>query len=190
MQGNDLRKYYGLKFVTSSLEKKAEVATIKEKLDQDSTRVPVAAPEITESKSVKVESLEQKRPIPLSVVCEIAASAACYIRSQANGLLSLSSKSHEEDGGIDSSICGDQPEMDGENSPRVYNSEVAAYMAASAMTAVVRAGEKEKEETAKDLQSLHSSPCEWFVCDDLSTYTRSFVIQVVVQFFVSHFIFC
>ncbi|XWS46203.1 hypothetical protein CRYUN_Cryun14cG0044600 [Craigia yunnanensis] len=174
---NELRKYYGLKFVTSSLEKKAEVATIKEKLDQDSTRVPVAATEITKSKSVKVESSEQKRPIPLFVVCEIAASAACYVRSRANGLLSPGSKSHEEDGGIDSCRCDDQSEMEGENSPRVYNSEVAVYMAASTMTAVVRAGEKEKQETAKDLQSLHSSPCEWFVCDDLSTYTRSFVIQ-------------
>lgn len=193
MQGNELRKYYGLKFVTSSLEKKAAVAAIKEKLDQDSTRVPVAVPENTESKSLTVESSEQKRPIRLSVVSEIAASAACYVRSRANGLLSPGSKSHEEEEGgtgtlMDSCRSGDQPEVGGENSPpRVYNSEVAAYMAASTMTAVVRAGEKEKQETAKDLQSLHSSPCEWFICDDLSTYTRCFVIQVAVQFLVSYF---
>ncbi|XVE77266.1 hypothetical protein DITRI_Ditri13aG0048400 [Diplodiscus trichospermus] len=177
IQENDLRKYYGLRFVTSSLEKKEEVATIKAKLDQDSTRVPVAAPEITESKPAKVEGSEQKRPTRLSVVCEIAASAACYVRSRANGLLSPGSKSQEEDCRIDSCRCGDQPEMEGENSPRLYNSEVAAYVAASTMTAVVRAGEKEKQEAAKDLQSPHSSPCEWFVCDDLSTYTRTFVIQ-------------
>ncbi|XVF80220.1 hypothetical protein PTKIN_Ptkin15bG0053600 [Pterospermum kingtungense] len=178
IKGNDLRKHYGLKFVTSSLEKKAAVATIKEKLDQDSTRVPVAVPENTESKSVKVESTEQKRHIRLSVVTEIAASAARYVRSRTNDLLSPGSKSHEEDGGgVDSCRCEDQPETEGENSSRLYNSEVAVYMAASAMTAVVRAGEKEKQETAKDLQSLHSSPCEWFVCDDLSTYTRCFVIQ-------------
>ncbi|XVF22394.1 hypothetical protein REPUB_Repub12eG0168500 [Reevesia pubescens] len=174
---NDLRKYYGLKFVTSSLEKKAEVATIKANLDQDSTRVPVGAAETTESKSEKAEGSEQKRPIRLNVVYEIAASAACYVQSRAKGLLSPGSKSHEDDDGMDSCRCGDQPEVEGENSPRVYNSEVAAYMAASAMTAVVRAGEKEKQETAKNLQSLHSSPCEWFVCDDLSTYTRCFVIQ-------------
>ncbi|XVF33187.1 hypothetical protein REPUB_Repub17cG0146900 [Reevesia pubescens] len=174
IKGNYLRKYYGLKFVTSSVEKKAEAATIKAKLDQDSTGVPVAA---AESKSDKVEGLEQKRSISLSVVYEIAASAACYVQSRAKGLLSPGSKSHEEDGDMDSYRCGDQPEMEVENSPRVYNSEVAAYMAASAMTSVVRAGEKEKQETAKDLQSPNSSPCEWFVCDDLSTYTRSFVIQ-------------
>ncbi|XP_022735468.1 uncharacterized protein LOC111288739 [Durio zibethinus] len=152
IEENDLRNYSGLKFVTSSLERKAEVATIKAKFDQDSTRVPVSAPEITKLESMKAESSEQKRrPIRLSVVSEIAASAACYIQSQ--------------------------PEMEGENLTRVYNSEVAAYMAASTMTVVVRAGEKEKLKAAKDLQSLHSSPCEWFVCDDLSTYTRSFVIQ-------------
>ncbi|XP_021280165.1 uncharacterized protein LOC110413618 [Herrania umbratica] len=168
----DLRKYYGLQFVTSSLEKKAEVATIKAKLDQDSTRVPVAASENTESKSEKGRTL-----LPLSVVYEIAASAACYVQSRAKGLLSPGSKSQEDAGCMDSCRSGNQPEMEGENLPRVYNSEVAAYVAASTMTAVVRAGEKEKQETAKDLQSLDSSPCEWFVCDDLSTYTRSFVIQ-------------
>ncbi|OMO64289.1 Lipase, class 3 [Corchorus capsularis] len=177
IKAKDLRKHYGLRFVTSSLEKKAEAAMIKEKLDQDSTRVPIATREAIESKSEKAES-GRKRPIRLSVVYEIAASAACYVQSQAKGLLSARSSSQDEDDGMDSCRCGDQPEMEGGNSPdRVYNSEVAAYMAASAMTAVVRAGEKEKQETAKDLQSLHSSPCEWFVCDDLSTYTRCFVIQ-------------
>ncbi|TYG93438.1 hypothetical protein ES288_A11G110400v1 [Gossypium darwinii] len=172
----DLRKYYGLRFVTSSLEKKAKAAKIKAKLDQDSTRVPIA--ETSESESKKVESKEWKHPIRISVVYEIAASAACYVQSQAKGLLSPGSKSQEEEDDMNSCRISEQPEMEGENSPpRVYNSEVAALMAAEAMTAVVRAGEKEKQETAKDLQSLHSSPCEWFVCDDLNTYTRCFVIQ-------------
>ncbi|GMI66784.1 PLASTID LIPASE1 [Hibiscus trionum] len=177
----DLRKYYGLRFVTSSLEKKAEaeaeVGTIKAKLDQDSTRVPVSAPvpETYAPKSGKVKGKERKRPIRLSVVYEIAASAACYVQSQAKGLLSPRSKSEEDQ--MDKCRFQDQPEMENENSPRVYNSEVAAFMAAEAMTVVVRAGEKKKQETAKDLQSPHSSPCEWFVCDDLSTYTRCFVIQ-------------
>ncbi|XP_044500967.1 phospholipase A1 PLIP1, chloroplastic-like [Mangifera indica] len=45
------------------------------------------------------------------------------------------------------------------------------------LMAVVVAGEKEKLEAAKGLKSLHSSPREWFVCDDPSTFTRCFVIQ-------------
>ncbi|XP_017636380.1 phospholipase A1 PLIP1, chloroplastic [Gossypium arboreum] len=174
IEGMELRKYYGLKFVTSSIEKKAEVATIKAKMDQDSIRVPVATPKSTELE--KVKGTETKRLISLSAVYEIAASAAYYVQSRAKGLLSPGFKSPVEDE-RDSRRSGDEHEMEGENSPRVYNSEVAAYMAASAMTAVVRSGEKEKQETAKDLQSLQSSPCEWFVCDELSTYTRCFVIQ-------------
>lgn len=62
--------------------------------------------------------------------------------------------------------------------PRVKKSEVAAFVAASTMTAVIAAEENEKMEAAKKLQSLQSSPCEWFVCDDYSTYTHCFVIQV------------
>jgi hypothetical protein len=31
---------------------------------------------------------------------------------------------------------------------------------------------------AKDLESYHSCPCEWFVCDDVSSCTRYLVIQV------------
>ncbi|KAH1081030.1 hypothetical protein J1N35_020791 [Gossypium stocksii] len=129
----DLRKYYGLRFITSSLEKKVKAAKIKAKLDQDSTRVPVIETSKSESKKL-----------------------------QAKGLLSPGSKSQEEDDDMNSCRISEQLEMEGENSPlRVYNSEVAALMAAEAMTIVVRAGEKEKQETAKDLQSLHSSPCEW-----------------------------
>lgn len=85
--------------------------------------------------------------------------------------------------------CGSEDEErdKGERSPsRVYKSEVAAYVAASTMTAVVAAGEEEKQQAAKDLQSLHSAPCEWFVCDDLSTYTRCFVIQVKLNLILYH----
>ncbi|MBA0860557.1 hypothetical protein Goshw_018793 [Gossypium schwendimanii] len=148
---------------------------------KDSTCVHVA--ETSESESKKVEGKEWKHPIRISVVYEIAASAACYVQSQAKGLLSPGSKSQEEEeDDMNSCRILEQPEMEGENSPpRVYNSEVAALMAAEAMTAVVRAGEKEKQETAKDLQSLHSSPCDWFVCDDLNTYTRYFVIQDLTE---------
>ncbi|KAL6278257.1 hypothetical protein ACE6H2_021858 [Prunus campanulata] len=52
-------------------------------------------------------------------------------------------------------------------------------MEASAMTiAVAAASESEKHETAKGLQSgQHSSLCEWFICDDYSTFTLCFVVQ-------------
>lgn len=176
MQAKDLKRHFGLQFVTSSLKKKAETAAVKEKLDQDSTRVPSMV--VCESDSDRDVDSEQKSSIHPSVAYEIAASAASYVQSRAKNILSICSESEQEDDGRDEYESGDQPQEEVESSPRVYKSEVAAYMAASTMTTVVAAGEKEKLEAAKDLQSLHSSPCEWFVCDDSSTYTRCFVIQV------------
>ena len=99
---------------------------------------------------------------------EIAASAASYVQSRDTNMFPAAPELQHEGSCESGGVEGEE----GESSSRVYKSEVAAYMAASTMTAVVAAGEKEKSEAAKDLQSLHSSPCEWFICDDSSTYTR------------------
>ncbi|KAF8412128.1 hypothetical protein HHK36_000084 [Tetracentron sinense] len=174
LKAEDLRKHYDLRFVTSSLEKKAEAIAIKEKLHHDSTRLPVAS--ATDS---SLEKAVQKRLTRPSVAYEIAASAASYVQSRAKGLLSLGSEPHLEDD-ADEELYGNGecPREEGGYSPsRVYKSEVAAFVAASTMTAVVAAEETAKLEAARDLRSLHSSPCEWFICDDPSTYTRCFVIQ-------------
>ncbi|KAL8192601.1 hypothetical protein R6Q57_027786 [Mikania cordata] len=153
---DDLRRYYDLTFVTSSLEKKVLAHTIA----HDSIRVPVT-------------TTTNQRPgkhITCASAYEIAASAATYVQSQADELINLESETlTEEDAGI---ILHKT-----DSTSRVYNSEMAAYMAASTMTAVVAAPEEEKQEAARDLQSLHSSPCEWFICDDSSIYTRCFIIQ-------------
>ncbi|KAK2650089.1 hypothetical protein Ddye_017578 [Dipteronia dyeriana] len=178
IKAKDLRRYYALQFITSSLEKKAEVAAIKLKLDHDSTRVPVATPTAVESNLENTMDTVHTRPIRPSVASKIAASAASYVQSRAKDLLSIGSDLQKKKNSTNSCEVEDQqPQEDGGNSPRVYKSEVAAYVAASTMTAVVAAGEKEKQEAARDLQSLHSSPCEWFICDDTSTYTRYLVIQ-------------
>ncbi|KAJ7962551.1 Lipase [Quillaja saponaria] len=148
IKAKDLRRYYGLQFPS-------DIHSLEKDVD---TEQPI--------KSV--------RP---SVAYEIAASAASYVQSRAKGLLSLGSKAQKEGGSGDSHGREELRNKEGESSSRVYKSEVAAYVAASTMTAVVAAGEKKKQEAANDLQSLHSSPCEWFVCDESSTYTRCFVIQ-------------
>ncbi|KAJ4905243.1 alpha/beta-Hydrolases superfamily protein [Raphanus sativus] len=144
IKGEDLRRNYGLKFVTSSLEKKAKAALLREKLEQDSTRVPVVASHESESEKPQQRSSS-------SSAYNIAASAASYIHS-----------------------C---KEYDSSDLNNPYKSAAAAQAAASTMTAVVAAGEDEKLEAARELQSLQSSPCEWFVCDDPNSYTRCFVIQ-------------
>ncbi|XP_068667361.1 phospholipase A1 PLIP1, chloroplastic-like [Aristolochia californica] len=177
---DDLRKYYGLHFVTSSLEKKAEAALIKAQLDRDSNIVPESTGVLQSSISEKPRPSDvKKRPTRPSAAYDIAASAASYVHSQAKERLSMGSSSGaDEDDDLQKECPETEDRNDGASSPsRLYKSEVAAYVAASAMTAVVAAEETAKSEAARDLRSLHSSPCEWFVCDDPATYKRSFVIQ-------------
>ncbi|KAI3787417.1 hypothetical protein L1987_41872 [Smallanthus sonchifolius] len=126
----------------------------------------------------------EKRITRTSAAYEIAASAATYVQSQAGRLINLESEPRPEE---DDYIILDKAD----SSQRVYNSEMAAYMAATTMTAVVAAPEKEKQEAARDLQSLHSSPCEWFICDDSRNrnVVKPSVVRPVVTF-GSPFVFC
>jgi len=155
-QVEELKKHYGLRFVTSSLEKKAEAGIISAKLDADSTR-PRTAP------AYEVASGPQpRRPIRSShLAYEVAASAASYVHARARGLLSFGATQHQQAG----------------QQGRLYNSGVAAYMAASTVTAVVAAEDEARQEAARDLRSPLSSPCEWFVCDEADARTRCLVIQ-------------
>lgn len=154
--------------MTSSLEKKAEASAIKAKLEQDSIRSPFTDPENSEP--------ESDRPF---VAYDIEALAAPNVHSPAEGL----SGSHQEsnDAKPRCSVANLQEE-EGCSPSRVHKSEMAACAAcvAASTKMVVVAGEEEKQKAARDLQSLHSSPCEWFICDDLSTCTRCIVIQVLV----------
>ncbi|CAN4108399.1 unnamed protein product [Withania somnifera] len=178
IKATDLERCYGLDFVTSSLVKKTEAMAIKAKFDKDSVRVPVPSADNSVPNLDKKEEVEHKRlPQPL-VAYDIAASAASYVHSRAKDLLSVGSESKlvVDDATLKVNKGFSINEIDN-SSQRVYKSEMAAYVAASTMTTVVAADEKQKLEAARDLQSLQSSPCEWFICDDLATYTRCFVIQ-------------
>lgn len=175
LQTEDLRRHYGLEFVTSSLEKKAAAAAIRDRIEQDSVGVAAA--------STEAERTEQRSSgCSSSAAYEIAATAASYVQSRANDLIEVGSEPQlSEDGRL---LLDEADEMADENesaSPRMNKSERAACVAASRLTALVAAGEKEKEKAATDLQSLHSAPCEWFVCDDSDIYTRCFVIQVTLD---------
>lgn len=163
-----MRQYHGLNFVTSSLEKKAEAIAVKAKLDKDSTHLQ------EEDGLATLESNSQKRSPKLysSVAYEIAASAACHVQYRAKNESRASVRGNGDY--VGEKVCP---------VPKGCKSEMAAaQMAASTMTAVVAAREREKQEAAKELQSLHSSPCEWFICDDPTTRVRHFVIQVNQSF--------
>ncbi|XP_042473375.1 phospholipase A1 PLIP1, chloroplastic-like [Zingiber officinale] len=151
----ELRAWYGLEFVTSSLETKS-AAAIRAKLEVDSTRPPPSS------------------PVASSLAYEVAASAASYVHSGAKVNVPLAGGSGVVGSCFPSESCSDA----GTTNIRSYkNPEVAACVAASTMTAVVAAEAAVRQEAAKDLRSLHSSPCEWFVCDEARSRTRCFVIQ-------------
>ena len=59
-------------------------------------------------------------------------------------------------------------------------SAVASFIGATPVTTVVAAEEETKQAVVKDLQSPHSCPCEWYVCDDEASHTRYFAIQVSI----------
>lgn len=162
MQREDLRRHYGLEFVTSSLEKKAAAAAIRDRIEQ-------------ETEGVERRWEQRSSGCSSSAAYEIAASAASFVQSRAND----DEPQLSEDGRL---LLHETADDESEStSPRMNKSERAACVAASRLTALVAAGEKEKEKAAKDLQSLHSAPCEWFACDDSDIYTRCFVIQVTLD---------
>ncbi|KAK4482144.1 hypothetical protein RD792_009285 [Penstemon davidsonii] len=152
--GNLLR-HYGLRFVTSSLEKKEQASKLEEE------KVLFTEDQQNETKKAEAEANE-KRVISAKAAYHIAASAASYLHSHTKSLIPFkSSKSTPNENELNGGI-----------------QDVASLMATTdSVTSVVAAKEEVKQAVADDLNSILSSPCEWFVCDDDQSATRFFVIQ-------------
>lgn len=151
--------------MTSSIDKR-ELAAKAEKT-QESADIQE---EQSDSKDAKeVESLENNGyRINTSMAYQVAASAASYLHSHTTSILPFNT--------LKSEVGEDSPEES--YGCRMTNSEMASLMATTdSVTAVVAAKEEVKQAVADDLNSTHSSPCEWFVCDDDQSGTRFFVIQ-------------
>nr|XP_016441025.1 PREDICTED: uncharacterized protein LOC107766701 [Nicotiana tabacum] len=178
----NLLRNHGLRFVTSSLEKKeqAEQAMKAEKEkaaaeDQEKKENEVVQTQVEEknsTNSVEGDGKTSGNRISASTAYHIAASAASYLHSHTKSILPFKSSnttpnkdSSERTIGCDDNVVG-------------RNREVVSFMATSdSVTSVVAAKEEVKQAVADDLNSNHSSPCEWFVCDDDESLTRFFVIQ-------------
>ncbi|KAK2457087.1 alpha/beta-hydrolase superfamily protein [Trifolium repens] len=164
-----LLKHYGLRFVTSSLEKK-ELAAKSEKNPQE---VEEKSEKIDQEVEVKVKEKQEETKetnnagyrISATVAYNIAASAASYLHTQTRSILPFKSSN---------AVAGEE----NNESLNMMNTEVASLMATTdSVTAVVAAKEEVKQAVADDLNSTRSSPCEWFICDDNQSGTRFFVIQ-------------
>lgn len=217
----DLLKNHGLHFITSSLEKKAEVANkAKESMISDKSST-TSSPGLKENSVSGKAKSKSGLPINPAVAYRVAATAASYLHSQTRYILpfkSMQRNTTDDDEKLNNGTGQDvkrslnselveittashakittlDPEAAPgcETNPKSINrsieidecselsslseSEVASYIATSSVTAVVAAEEETKQAVANDLQSIHSSPCEWFICDDKSTCTRFFIIQ-------------
>ncbi|MCL7049225.1 hypothetical protein MKW94_012375 [Papaver nudicaule] len=172
IKAENLLKRHKLRFVTSSVEKqvkKAHPANVEDK---------PASPQVEETEKLAegMEETEEQRKnryqISASAAYHIAASAASYLQSHTRGILSFkSSKDGKEEDSIGEG-------SDSKGNAEVRSSEDASFVAASnSVTAGVSAKEETKRAVGKDLNSAHSSPCAWFICDDDHSATRFFVIQ-------------
>ncbi|KAJ4957030.1 hypothetical protein NE237_013813 [Protea cynaroides] len=165
----NLLKYHGLRFVTSSLEKKMQ----SKNGEKDETPTQIQETERPEKESDVEEQMKKSEQynISASTAYQIAVSAASYLRSRTKNIPPFkSSKAATEDDSLGGG--GDSYNIE------LTSSEVASFVATTnSVTAVVAAKEETKQAVARDLNSALSSPCEWFVCDDDRSGTRSFVIQ-------------
>ncbi|XP_043718651.1 phospholipase A1 PLIP2, chloroplastic-like isoform X2 [Telopea speciosissima] len=162
----NLLKSHGLRFVTSSVEKKMKSKNGGKEV------TPAQETERTEEASdIEGQMKKNEHRISASTAYQIAASAASYLHSQTKSIPPfMSSKAATEEdspGGGEASKNID-----------VTSSEVASFVATTnSVTAVVAAKEETKQAVVKDLNSANSNPCEWFICDDDRSGTRFFVIQ-------------
>ncbi|MCL7030211.1 hypothetical protein MKW94_016563 [Papaver nudicaule] len=161
----NLLRRQGLRFVTSSLEIKAN--SIEKPNLED-----VQDAQHTIGNEVKEEEDKKKKKsgysVSPSIAYHMAASAASYLQSR------IPFKSSKSETKVESSEGSHGIDEEAE----ITSAEVASFVATTnSLTAVVAAKEEMKQAVAKDLNSLHTSPCEWFVCDDDHSGTRFFVIQ-------------
>nr|XP_019710289.1 phospholipase A1 PLIP2, chloroplastic isoform X2 [Elaeis guineensis] len=165
----NLLKYHGLRFVTSSLEKKGKSSS------SDKIHMPSqdqGPKEVTGEGEENGKQQENGSPISASTAYKIAASAVSYLQLRTKGILPFGSTKAER--AKDSTEEGREDEVEG----GLVSSEETSFLATTnSVTAMVAGKEEMKQAVAKNLNSSHSSPCEWFICDDDSSSTRYFVIQ-------------
>ncbi|XP_017242060.1 phospholipase A1 PLIP2, chloroplastic isoform X2 [Daucus carota subsp. sativus] len=188
----NLLKSHGLRYVTSSLDKKEQALNAeKERVLAEEKENAFAQIQDKEGGSVEVQearvSLEdtlevivEKRDVnrtSQSPAYEIAASAASYLHSRATNLLALKSSKTEvsEDPAKGGRSTGN---VDMLNNFDMMSGDMASFIAnTESVTSVVAAEDEIKQAVADDLNSTSHSPCGWFVCDDDLSATRFFIIQ-------------
>ncbi|KAK9147019.1 hypothetical protein Sjap_006922 [Stephania japonica] len=166
----NLLKHHRMRFVTSSMEKKKAHSLNAEK--DETVRALETEEKLSEpEKEDKDQITKNANRISASAAYQIATMAASYLQNRTRSILPF--KSPKPIGEESEEGCSRANE-----SADIANSEPASFVeTTNSLTAVVAAEEEVKQAVAKDLNSVHLSPCEWFICDDEKNRTRIFVIQ-------------
>ncbi|CAM6020062.1 unnamed protein product [Sphagnum balticum] len=158
----DLYKHHKLRFLTSSLERKA-VAAAKEKVLTGENSLTITGEKRSPEEDEKQSSLRN----PAAATYAFAATAASYLASQTKLLLPFKSTSDFKELKAGSDNLKQDTAVD----------KGLSVEAASSATNLVAAEEETKDAVAADLKSQAWCPSEWFVCDEEGTSTRYFSIQ-------------
>lgn len=175
----NLLKVHGLRFVTSSLEKKKSNSVTPETdhgtSHKEKAEDTVNHPDHNNKKQQQQQQLHGNKQFTASDAYRIATSAASYLHSQTKSIIPFQDATTSNQG-TDSFEAADS--CCGTGGGRTVDPEEASFVVTTeSVTAVVAAKKEVKEAVASDLNSSRTSPCEWFVCDDDNTGTRLFVIQ-------------
>lgn len=164
-----LLKYRGLRLITSSV-KKRELA-----MEAEKGQASIENQEAERNTADEVENKESKGSglrISPSAAYGIAASAASYLHSRTRSIIPFRSSATKDSKNQFEISSG------GNRNADLMDADMVSLMATTdSVTAVVAAKEEVKQAVADDLNSTHSSPCDWFICDDDQSATRYFAIQ-------------
>ncbi|XP_057517155.1 phospholipase A1 PLIP2, chloroplastic-like [Amaranthus tricolor] len=162
----NLLKRYRLRYVTSSIEKREQLA--KAEAEKQATSETENKDSYQGETGKCDDKTNEESRVRESAAFKAAASAASYLHSRSRALFPSSSLNDKED----------QNAVSGSNGNLDINSEMASLMVTTdSVTAVVAAKEDIKQAVADDLSSMSCSPCEWYICDDDKSATRYFIIQ-------------
>ncbi|CAM6044741.1 unnamed protein product [Sphagnum compactum] len=158
----DLYKHYKLRFLTSSLERKAVAAAKEKVLTGENSLTPTG-----EKRSPEEDEKQSSLRNPAAATYAFAATAASYLASQTKLLLPFKSTSDFKELKAGSDNLKQDTAVD----------KGLSVEAVSSATNLVAAAEETKDAVAADLKSQAWCPSEWFVCDEEGTSTRYFSIQ-------------
>ncbi|KAI5063064.1 hypothetical protein GOP47_0021611 [Adiantum capillus-veneris] len=179
IQPGQLMKYHHLRLVTTSLCKKAE-AEIKVKESELSKKLNTSD---TEKANLNIGNGYVNSQTEHTSHMSGPQPEGCFEQPSRMHLGSVGRYSTaepdaqcllEQNGA--SSISHNIP-LENHSSSILRQSEESVLQAMDLATVATLAEEKTNVNYAKDVPSLRTCPCEWFVCDEENSHTRLFVIQ-------------